>query len=98
MAQIRITPEELRNAASFIQQKQEAINNEVMALKAKVDEVTGNWEGAAQSSFVMTFENDLYPIMRDTVPQVLEGLQAQMQGAADAIEQADEQVAQAFRG
>ena len=29
MAQIRITPEELRNAASFLEQKLEAINGEV---------------------------------------------------------------------
>ena len=42
MAQIRITPEELREGASFIQQKEEAINQEVAALKAKIDEITGN--------------------------------------------------------
>ena len=98
MAQIRITPEELRNGADFLEQKLEAINAEVAALKGKIDEVTGNWEGAAQSSFVDTFENDMYPILKDTLPEVIIGIVAQMDGAADAIEQTDAEVAKAFRG
>ena len=98
MAQIRITPEELRNGADFLEQKLEAINAEVAAIKAKIDEVTGNWEGAAQSSFVETFENDMYPILKETLPEVVTGIVAQMDGAADAIEQTDEEVAKAFRG
>ena len=98
MAQIRITPEELRSAADFLEQKLEAINTEVSALKGKIDEVSGNWEGAAQSSFIDTFENDMYPILRDTLPQVIEGISGQLDGAADAIEQADEDVAKAFKG
>ena len=98
MAQIRITPEELRNGADFLEQKLEAINAEVAALKGKIDEVTGNWEGAAQSSFVETFENDMYPILKDTLPEVITGIVVQMDGAADAIEQTDAEVAKAFRG
>lgn len=98
MAQIRITPEELREGASFLGQKLEAINAEVAALKSKIDEVTGNWEGAAQSSFVETFEGDMYPILKDTLPEVIEGIIAQMNGAADAIEQTDAEIAKAFRG
>ena len=98
MAQIRITPEELRDAASFLRQRLDAINNEVASLHSKIDEVTGNWEGAAQSSFIDTFENDMYPILRDTLPQVVEGISGQLDGAADAIEQADEEVAKAFKG
>ena len=98
MAQIRITPEELRNGADFLEQKLEAINAEVAALKSKIDEVTGNWEGAAQSSFVETFENDMYPILKDTLPEVITGIVAQMDGAADAIEQTDAEVAKAFKG
>ena len=98
MAQIKITPEELRNAADFLEQKLDAINTEVAALKSKIDEVAANWEGAAQSSFIDTFEGSMYPILKDTVPEVVSGIAAQLDGAADAIEQADEEVAKAFRG
>ena len=98
MAQIRITPEELRNASDFLMQRLDAINNEVASLKSKINEVTGNWEGASQSSIIETFENDMYPILKDTLPQVIEGISGQLDGAADAIEQADEEVAKAFKG
>ena len=98
MAQIRITPEELRDASDFLMQRLDAINNEVASLKSKIDEVTGNWEGASQSSFIETFENDMYPILKDTLPQVVEGISGQLDGAADAIEQADEEIAKAFKG
>lgn len=98
MAQIRITPEELRTAANFLQQRLQSINSEVSQLKSKIDEVSADWEGAAQSSFIDTFDNEMYPILRDTLPQVIEGISGQLNGAADAIEQADEEVAKAFRG
>mgnify|MGYP000814790073 CR=1 FL=1 len=98
MSTIRITPEELRSAADFLEQKLDAINAEVSALKGKIDEVAANWEGAAQSSFIETFEGDMYPILKDTLPEVITGIAAQLDGAADAIEQADEEVAKAFRG
>lgn len=98
MAQIRITPEELREAADFLEQRLEAINTEVKSLHDKIDQVSGNWEGAAQSSFIETFENDMYPILRDTLPQVVEGISGQLDGAADALEQADQEIAKAFKG
>ena len=98
MSTIRITPEELRSAADFLEQKLDAINAEVSALKGKIDEVAANWEGAAQSSFIETFEGDMYPILKDTLPEVITGIAAQLDGAADAIEQADEEVEKAFRG
>jgi uncharacterized protein YukE len=40
----------------------------------------------------------MYPILKDTLPQVVEGISGQLDGAADAIEQADEEVAKAFKG
>ena len=98
MAQIRITPEELRGATDFLEQKLEAINGEVSALKGKIDEITANWEGSAQSSFIDTFDNNMYPILKDTLPEVITGIAAQLDGAADAIEQADAEVAKAFKG
>ena len=98
MAQIRITPEELRDGGSFLEQRLEAINSEVAALKSKIDQVAGNWEGAAQSSFIQTFESDMYPILKDTLPQVITGIVSQLNGAAETIERADSEIASAFRG
>lgn len=63
-----------------------------------IDEVTANWEGSAQSSFIDTFNSNMYPVLKDTLPQVITGIAAQLDGAANAIEQADEEVAKAFKG
>lgn len=42
---IKMTPEELRGGASFLRTTLENLNAQVQALKGKIDEVTGNWEG-----------------------------------------------------
>ncbi len=97
MAQIRMTPEELREGATFLGQRLDSINGEVEMLKSRVDDVTGNWEGSAQSSFVDTFTNNMYPILKDTLPEVINGIMAQMTGAADAIQQTDEELGNAFK-
>lgn len=40
----------------------------------------------------------MYPILKDTILDVITGIAGQLDGAADAIEQADAEVAKAFRG
>jgi len=98
MGQIRITPEELRDGADFILQKLESITSEVNELKAKIDEVTGNWEGAAQSAFLNSFESDVYPILKDTMPQCIEGVAQQMKTSADTMEDTDSSLASSLGG
>ena len=98
MAQIKITPEELREAADFLDTSREEISEKIGAVESKVKTVANNWEGAAQSSFLDSFESDMLPLLKNDFPSVLEGIAAQLRGAADAIEQADEEVANAFRG
>ena len=74
MAQIRITPEELREGASFLLQKMEAVIDEVNEIKSKVDEVASEWEGAAQNSFVAAFESML-PTLQKDFPEIIEGIE-----------------------
>lgn len=95
---IMMTPQELNDGAVFLKQRLDAIENEVSSLKNKIDDIISRWEGAAQQSFVQQFENDMYPILRDTLPQVIEGLAAELDAAANAIRETDEGLASAFRG
>lgn len=97
MLTIRMTPQELRDAADFIGQKREEIIGEVNELQAKIDEVTASWEGAAQSQFVSTFTDTFAPMLKNDFPSVIEGIEGQLDGAANAIEDADQQVADAFK-
>lgn len=95
---ITMTPQELNDGAAFLRQRLDAINQEVAALKNKIDDVASRWEGAAQQSFVSQFENDMYPILRDTLPQVIEGVSSELDAAANALRDTDESIASAFRG
>ena len=97
MSQIRITPQELRESATFLGQKEEAIGTEVQALKQRINDTTANWEGAAQNSFVQSFEN-LLPMLEQQLPEVIEGIMKMLNGAADTLEEADQQISSAFNG
>ena len=98
MSQIRITPEELEDGASFIDQKRDSISSEVAALKSKIDEVAGNWEGAAQSAFLASFEELYNPTLSQTFPQILEGISTQLKTAAQIMRDTDAQLQQAMSG
>lgn len=95
---IAMTPEELRSAADFLDSSREEINEKVTGVQNKVEEVADNWEGAAQSTFIEGFTNDMLPLLKDDFPSILEGIAAQLRGAADALESADEEIANAFKG
>lgn len=97
MSQIRITPEELRESATFLGQKEEAIGTEVQALKQRINDTAANWEGAAQNSFVQSFEN-LLPMLEQQLPEVIEGIMSMLNGAANTLEEADQQISSAFNG
>lgn len=95
---IMMTPQELNDAATFLRQRLEAINQEVFQLKNKIGDVSSRWEGAAQQSFINQFENDMYPILRDTLPQVINGVASELDAAANAIRDTDASLASAFKG
>lgn len=98
MKQIRITPEELNLAADFLGKKLEAMTNEANELKAKIDDVTGNWEGAAQSAFVAGFNDDMWPILSKNLPELITGIQTQLKKTAEALERTDTEISEKLRG
>ena len=97
MAAIKMTPAELRESANFLGTKREEILSAVEAVRSRVDSTTAEWEGAAQSSFVSTF-NQMLPTLTQSFPQTIEGIEQMLKGAADTLEQADTEVARAFNG
>lgn len=97
MASIKMTPQELRDAATFLSGKRSEIVSAVSAIKSKIDATTAEWEGSAQSSFIATFE-EMLPILQQDFPETIEGIESMLTGAADALEQADSEIANAFKG
>jgi len=97
MAQIRMTPSELRDGAAFLMQRLQAISGEVTQLDQKVRSVADNWEGQSQAAFLGSYE-EMLPILKQTLPEVITAMNDKLNGAANALEQADAEVASAFRG
>lgn len=95
---IMMTPQELNDGAVFLRQRMEAMNEEVAALRNRIEDVASRWEGAAQESFIEQFMGDMYPILSETLPQIIEGLASELDAAANAIRDTDESLANAFRG
>lgn len=96
MASIKMTPGELRESATFLGGKREEIVSAVGMIKSRVDSTAAGWEGSAQSSFVETF-NEMLPMLTEKFPETIEGIEKMLTGAADALEQADEEIAKAFK-
>lgn len=95
---IMMTPEELNDGAEFLRQALDNIKGEVEAIKTRIDDVCSRWEGAAQQSFINQFESEMYPMLRDTMPEVIDGIATELDAAANAIRETDESLASAFSG
>ncbi|MCR2047199.1 WXG100 family type VII secretion target [Acetatifactor muris] len=95
---IMMTPQELNDGAVFLRERMEAMNEEVASLRNRIEDVASRWEGAAQESFIEQFMGDMYPILSETLPQIIEGLASELDAAANAIRETDESLASAFRG
>lgn len=90
---IKVTPEELRSAASFLKEKLEAMISEANQLKTRIDTVTSNWEGAAQSAFVTEFNDKMWPVLNKNLPELINGIAGQLSATAKAIEDTDNTIA-----
>ena len=97
MATIKITPEELRDAAQLINGKADEIEQNINAVNEKVQYVVENWEGAAKDSFFEAFES-LKNELLTQLDEILKGIASQLQATADTMEQADQDVANVFKG
>ncbi|MGN6714063.1 WXG100 family type VII secretion target [Anaerocolumna jejuensis DSM 15929] len=90
---IKITPEELRSAAGFLKDKLDAMTSEANQLKARIDTVTSNWEGAAQSAFVAEFTDKMWPVLSKNLPELITGIQGQLNATAKTMEDTDAAIA-----
>lgn len=89
---IKMTPQELRDGAQFLDQKKTEAIDILQQMNNKVVEVESNWEGAAQNSFMQTF-NELYKQISTALPQTVEGIEQMLNGAAQTLEETDAHLA-----
>ena len=94
---IKMTPQELNEGAKYLRDRLATINGEVAQLEQRINLVAGNWEGQAQHAFRESYDS-LRPILKETLPQVIEAMSKKLDAAANTIRDADAQIASAFRG
>ncbi|WP_455717217.1 WXG100 family type VII secretion target [Anaerosporobacter sp.] len=90
---IQMTPSELESAATYLEERKDAIISEITLLDTKLNELETNWKGAAQSQFMDTFDVEIKPVLTEKLPEIIEGIEGQLRGSAKALEQADKDIA-----
>jgi len=93
-----MTPDEIEDSARYLYDRQQEISQLVQQLDAKVREISERWEGQAQIAFLEQYDEMLFPVLNDTLPQVIYAMYQKLNGAAHTIRETDSQIAQVFRG
>ena len=91
MAQIKLTPEDLRASAQRYAQGSQEIDQILTTLTHEAQVIYANWDGSAFDSFEAQF-NELSPKIKQFA-QLLEGINGQLIKVADIVEQTDQDIA-----
>lgn len=94
---IKITPQELRDGASFLGEKLSAMSSEATALKGRLDTIASNWEGASQSAFMAGFNEDMWPVLNVKLPELINAIQKQLTETARVLEDTDDNISKSLR-
>ncbi|AGM99609.1 WXG100 family type VII secretion target [Streptococcus iniae] len=96
MAQIKLTPEELRTSAQKYTSGSQQITDVLNQLTQEQAVIDENWDGSAFDSFEAQF-NELSPKIQQFA-QLLEDINQQLLKVADVVEQTDADIASQING
>ncbi|GAE86936.1 WXG100 family type VII secretion target [Acetivibrio straminisolvens] len=93
---IRITPVEVRNSARRIKDKSTEARIFLDTVQKEIDSLKSIWEGKAAQAYVDQFIA-LRKELEGKLNKCLEDLQLSLNSVADALEQADQEIANKLR-
>ncbi|HFH6700055.1 TPA: WXG100 family type VII secretion target [Streptococcus agalactiae] len=96
MAQIKLTPEELRASAQKYTAGSQQVTEVLNSLTQEQAVIDENWDGSAFDSFEAQF-NELLPKITEFA-QLLEDINQQLLKVADIVEQTDSDIASQIGG
>ncbi|HGI4691969.1 TPA: WXG100 family type VII secretion target [Streptococcus agalactiae] len=96
MAQIKLTPEELRASAQKYAAGSQQVTEVLNSLTQEQAVIDENWDGSAFDSFEAQF-NELSPKITEFA-QLLEDINQQLLKVADIVEQTDSDIASQIGG
>ncbi|MBN1953457.1 MAG: WXG100 family type VII secretion target [Anaerolineae bacterium] len=91
MSQIRVSPEQLRNAATQLDSHRQEIDGVLNSTINIVHGLQGEWLGMAQIDYTRIFDNEV-PTMRVRVGEIIESLASELRRIAMAFEETDQRV------
>lgn len=91
MAQIKLTPEELRQSATKYTEGSQTIDDVLNTLTHEQDNIASNWDGQAFDKFEQQFD-ELKPKIQE-FSQLLDDINQQLVSVADTLEQTDQDIA-----
>ena len=95
---IMMTPQELNDGARYLEARLSDMIQQVTALNSRITDVASRWEGLSQDAFMDRYLNELYPVLSQTMPEVINALAGKLDAAANVIRDTDQELANALRG
>ncbi|MCL2611287.1 MAG: WXG100 family type VII secretion target [Defluviitaleaceae bacterium] len=95
MAQIRITPDEMRARSGEVHRQRDTFEGVISSMGSIISQLQTEWEGEASRSFYDQFER-LRPSFQQ-MKELLDTLGIQLKQTGDALEQLDSDIAGQFR-
>ncbi len=93
MANIVITPAELRDCATNLGIYLEDYKEHIDGVNTRIEDIEKRWSGAAHDEFLKQFIEDFKPFLNDDIPNVVETLISELNGVAQAIDDTDAEIA-----
>lgn len=93
---IKMTPSELRDLASAVTGIRDDIVELVETMDGKIEAETAEWDGESKTQYFADYDAIL-PTLKETFPQVIEDLATKLTFAANKLEEADQDIASAFK-
>ncbi len=91
MADIRVSPDRLRSAASSLETYKGQTDDMLNTMVRTVNDLSGEWAGMAQIDYANMF-NEQVPRMQTQIRDVLENLIRELRRVADTFERTDIEV------
>lgn len=93
---IKIKPADLFSASKSLKEKAQAIQEEAKQMQKIIASLSAGFEGKAKDAFDVKWNNDLYPVIKDQLPEAVHGYADALTKAAEAIQTQDEEIAKAL--
>jgi WXG100 family type VII secretion target len=91
MAEIRVSPEQLRSVATQLDGYRQEVDGVLGNAINTVHGLEGEWLGMAQIDYAQVFDSEV-PVMRARAAEILESLATALRRVAGTFEEVDQQV------